>query len=143
MLKDFKEFAIKGNVLDLAIGVVIGGAFGKIITSLVNDLIMPLIGMLIGRVDFTNLFISLDGREFTSLVAAQEVGAATLSYGLFINTVIEFLIISFSIFIVIRQIMKLKKKEEIKEEITAKECPYCYTEIHINSTRCPNCTSQL
>ena len=143
MLKDFKEFAVKGNVMDLAIGVIIGGAFGKIVTSLVNDMIMPLIGMLVGNVDFTNLFISLDGVEYATLAAAQEVGAATFNYGLFINTVIEFIIISFSIFIVIRQLAKLNRKEEVKEEATTKECPYCYTEINIGATRCPNCTSEL
>ena len=144
MLKDFKEFAVKGNVMDLAIGVIIGGAFGKIVTSLVNDMIMPIIGLLIGKVDFTNLFISLDGREFPSLAAAVEAGAPTFNYGIFINTIIEFLIITFSIFIVIRQLNKFKKKEEIvEEEVTTKKCPYCYTEIHLDATRCPNCTSEL
>ena len=143
MLKDFKEFALKGNVMDLAIGVIIGGAFGKIVTSLVNDMIMPLIGMLIGDVDFSNLFISLDGVEYATLAAAQEVGAATFNYGLFINTVIEFTIIAFSIFIVIRQLAKLNRKEEVKLDPTTKECPYCYTEINIGATRCPNCTSEL
>lgn len=143
MLKDFKEFAVKGNVMDLAIGVIIGGAFGKIVTSLVNDMIMPLIGMLIGNVDFTNLYISLDGIDYGPLAAAQEAGAATFNYGLFINTIIEFLIISFSIFIVIRQLAKLNRKEEVKVEVTTKECPYCFTEINIGATRCPNCTSEL
>lgn len=145
MLKEFREFAVKGNVIDLAIGVIIGGAFGKIVTSLVNDMIMPVIGLLIGKVDFSNLFISLDGTSYTSLSAAQEAGAATLNYGIFINTVIEFLIITFSIFIVIRQINRLKKKEEKVEEKapTTKSCPYCYTEIRIEATRCPNCTSVI
>lgn len=143
MLKDFKEFAIKGNVVDLAIGVIVGGAFGKIVSSLVNDMIMPLIGMLIGNVDFTNLYISLDGIDYGPLAAAQEAGAATFNYGMFINTVIEFLIITFSIFIVIRQLSKLNKKEEVEEVATTKECPYCYTEIHLDATRCPNCTSEL
>lgn len=143
MLKDFKEFAVKGNVMDLAIGVIIGGAFGKIVTSLVNDLIMPLVGMLIGNVDFTNLYISLDGIDYGPLAVAQEAGAATFNYGLFLNTVIEFLIIAFSIFIVIRQISKLNKKEEVEEIPTTKECPYCYTSIHVDAKRCPNCTSEL
>lgn len=145
MLKEFREFAVKGNVIDLAIGVIIGGAFGKIVTSLVNDMIMPVIGLLIGKVDFSNLFISLDGVEYISLSAAQEAGAATLNYGLFINTIIEFLIISFSIFIVIRQINKFKKKEEKAEEKTptTKPCPFCYTDIHIKASRCPNCTSVI
>lgn len=144
MLKEFKEFAVKGNVIDLAIGVIIGGAFGKIVTSLVNDMIMPVIGLLIGRVDFSNLFISLDGVDYPSLSAAQEAGAVTLNYGVFINTIIEFLIISFSIFIVIRQINRFKRKEEKVEQVpTTKKCPYCYTDIHIEATRCPNCTSAL
>ena len=106
-------------------------------------MIMPIIGVLIGKVDFTNLFISLDGRQFPSLAAAQEAGAATLNYGLFINTIIEFLIIAFSIFLVIRQIAKLNRKEEIVEAATTKECPYCHTQIHLDATRCPNCTSEL
>ena len=111
MFKEFKEFAVKGNVLDLAIGVVIGGAFGKIVSSLVNDIIMPIVGGLIGRVDFTNFFISLDGTKYATLQQAQDAGAATLNYGLFINSIIEFLIISFSIFVVIKQINKLNKEE--------------------------------
>ncbi len=144
MLKEFKQFAVKGNVIDLAIGVIIGGAFGKIVTSLVNDMIMPLIGLLIGKVDFTNLYFSLDGVKYPSLAAAQEAGAATVNYGIFINTIIEFLIITFSIFIVIRQLNKFKKKEEVVEAApTTKECPYCHTEIHIEATRCPNCTSTI
>ncbi len=110
MFKEFKEFAIKGSVVDLAIGVVIGGAFGNIVASLVNDIIMPIVGKLIGNVDFSNLFISLDGNKYNTLKQAQDAGAATLNYGLFLNTIIEFLIISFSIFIVIRQINKLKKR---------------------------------
>lgn len=144
MLKDFKEFAVKGNVIDLAVGVIVGGAFGKIVTSVVNDMIMPIIGLLIGKVDFTNLFISLDGTKYLSLAAAKEAGAATLNYGVFINTVIEFLIISFSIFIVIRQLNKFNKKEiEEESKPSTKACPYCYTEINLKATRCPNCTSEI
>lgn len=144
MLKEFKEFAVKGNVIDLAVGVIIGGAFGKIVSSLVNDMIMPVIGLLIGKVDFTNLFISLDGTKYPSLAVAQESGAATLNYGIFINTIIEFLIIAFSIFIVIRQLNRFKKKEVVVEAApTTKTCPYCYTEIHLDTTRCPNCTSTI
>lgn len=146
MWKDFKDFAMKGNVVDMAIGVIIGGAFGKIVTSLVSDLIMPLIGMLIGKVDFSNLFIALDGGDYASLKMAQDAGAATFNYGIFINTVIEFLIIAFSIFIVIRQIEKFTKKGEEAEELaepTTKECKYCLSEINISATRCPNCTSEL
>ena len=143
MLKDFKAFAMKGNVIDLAVGVVIGGAFGKIVSSLVNDLIMPIVGNLIGNADFTDLFYSLDGTKYVSLAAAQEAGAATINYGLFINTVIEFVIIAFSIFLVIRQLAKLKKKEEVVEEVTTKKCEFCFTEIPIEATRCPHCTSVL
>lgn len=144
MLKEFKEFAVKGNVIDLAVGVIIGGAFGKIVTSMVNDMIMPVIGLLIKNVNFTDLFISLDGTSYPSLPAAQAVGAATLNYGIFINTIIEFLIISFSIFIIVRQLNRFKKKEEVCEIApTTKTCPYCYTEIHIDATRCPNCTSEI
>lgn len=147
MWKEFKEFAMKGNVIDLAIGVVIGGAFGKIVTSLVNDIIMPVVGSLVGKVDFSNLYINLSGQQFNSLQEAQAAGAATINYGLFLNNLINFLIIAFSIFIVIKQINKLKnftkKKEEVKAEATEKDCPYCYTKIDIKATRCPHCTSVL
>lgn len=147
MWKEFKEFAMKGNVVDLAIGVVIGGAFSKIVTSLVNDIIMPVIGSLIGKVDFSNLYINLSGKEFNSLSEAQAAGAATINYGLFLNNLINFLIISFSIFIVIRQINRLRdfttKKEEVEVKVTEKDCPYCLTKIDIKATRCPNCTSVL
>ena len=133
MWKEFKEFAMKGNVIDLAIGVVIGGAFGKIVTSLVNDIIMPVVGSLVGKVDFSNLYINLSGQQFNSLQEAQAAGAATINYGLFLNNLINFLIIAFSIFIVIKQINKLKnftmKKEEVKVEATEKDCPYCYTSV--------------
>ncbi|MCF6462232.1 large conductance mechanosensitive channel protein MscL [Clostridium sp. Cult1] len=142
MLKEFKEFAVKGNVIDLAIGVIIGGAFGKIVSSLVNDVIMPIVGGLIGNIDFTNFFISLDGNNYSTLQQAKDAGAATLNYGVFLNTVIEFLIISFSLFIVIKQINRFKRKEE-QAPITTKKCKYCYSEIPIEATRCPNCTSVL
>lgn len=142
MFKEFKEFAIKGSVVDLAVGVVIGGAFGKIVTSLVNDIIMPIVGGLIGKVDFSNFFISLDGNKYSTLKQAQEAGAATLNYGLFLNTIIEFFIVSFSIFLVIRQINKFRKKEEPEPE-TTKQCEFCFTKIPIQATRCPHCTSKL
>ena len=142
MFKEFKEFAVKGNVIDLAIGVIVGGAFGKIVSSLVNDIIMPIIGGLIGKVDFSNFFISLDGREYASLQQAKDAGAATLNYGVFLNTIIEFLIISFSLFLVIRQINRLKRKEE-PAPVTTKTCEYCFTEIPLGATRCPHCTSAL
>lgn len=142
MYKEFKEFAIKGNVIDLAIGVIIGGAFGKIVSSLVNDIIMPIIGGLIGKVDFINFFISLDGNKYATLQQAKDAGAATLNYGVFLNTVIEFLIISFSLFLVVRQINKLKKLEE-PAPVTTKKCGYCFSEIPIEAIRCPYCTSEL
>ena len=144
MWKDFKKFAFKGNVLNLAVAVVIGGAFGLIIKSLVNDIIMPLVGKLLGGTDFTNLFIVLGDGSFNTLAEAQEAGAATLNYGLFINTIINFLIIAFSIFLVIRAFEKAKKKEEpTPAEPTTKKCQFCQSEIAIEATRCPHCTSQL
>ncbi|MGD8188950.1 large conductance mechanosensitive channel protein MscL [Brevibacillus ginsengisoli] len=142
MFKEFKEFAIKGNVIDLAVGVVIGGAFGKIVSSLVNDMIMPLIGLLLGRVDFTNLFITLSGGSYTTLAEAKKAGAATLNYGVFLNTVLDFLIVSFAIFLFIKQINRFKRKEESKPA-TTKDCPYCFSSIPLKATRCGHCTSQL
>jgi len=142
MLKEFKEFAIKGNMIDLAIAVILGGAFGKIITSLVNDVIMPLIGQLLGKVNFTDLFISLNRTKYASLADAQAAGAATLNYGVFINTIIDFLIVAFIIFLIVRQINRMKKAPAPTAP-TTKECPYCYTQIPIPATRCPNCTSEL
>ncbi|WP_138204561.1 large conductance mechanosensitive channel protein MscL [Haloimpatiens lingqiaonensis] len=141
MLKEFKKFALKGNVVDLAVGVIIGGAFGKIVSSLVNDIIMPIIGNLVGKVDFSNLYINLSGKEFNSLAEAKKAGVATINYGLFLNNVIDFLIIAFSIFIVIRQFDRFKKKET--PVVTTKKCPFCCTEIDIEATRCQNCTSEL
>jgi large conductance mechanosensitive channel len=144
MLKEFKEFAMRGNVMDMAIGIVLGGAFGKIVASFVKDVIMPPIGMLMGGVDFTNLFIDLSGTGYATLAEAQEAGAATLNYGAFINTVIDFVIIAFAIFIVVKQLNKLKKKEEEPPaEPTTKDCPQCLSTIPIKATRCAHCTSQI
>ncbi len=144
MWEDFKSFAMKGNIIDLAVAVVIGAAFGKIVTSFVDDIIMPLLGLLIGGVDFTNLFISLNGVKYPTLAAAQAAGAATLNYGNFLGFVFDFLIIAFAIFMVIRQASKLRRKEEIIEEIIyEKECVFCKTQIPVDATRCPNCTSEL
>jgi large conductance mechanosensitive channel len=140
MWNDFKKFALKGNVMDLAIGVIIGSAFGKIVSSLVNDIIMPIIGRIIGKVDFSNLFYDF-GAGYATLADAQAEGAATINYGLFINNILDFLIIAFSIFIVIRQLQRFKKKEEVK--VTTKKCSYCCTEIPIEASRCPHCTSEL
>jgi large conductance mechanosensitive channel len=142
MLKEFKEFAMRGNVLDLAVAVIIGGAFGKIITSFVNDVLMPPIGLLLGGVDFSNLFISLNGQSYPSLTDATAAGAPTINYGLFLNTVIDFLIVAFVIFFIVRTMNRMKKEEPAAEP-TTKECPHCFSTIPIKATRCPNCTSQL
>ena len=142
MLKEFKEFAMKGNVLDMAIGIIIGAAFGKIITSLVGDVIMPPIGLILGRVDFSSLFVSLSGTHYDSLAAAKAAGAATINYGLFLNNVVDFLIVAFVIFLVVRQVNRWKKPVPAAAPAT-KECPYCFSAIPIKATRCPNCTSEL
>jgi large conductance mechanosensitive channel len=142
MLKEFKEFIMRGNVLDLAVAVIIGAAFGKIITSLVNDILMPPIGLVLGKVDFSNLFVDLSGQNHPSIAAAKAAGAATINYGLFLNTIIDFLIVSFAIFLLIRQANKLKKAPVAAAPAT-KDCPYCATAIPIPAKRCPNCTSQL
>lgn len=143
-LKEFKEFATKGNLVDMAVGVVIGGAFSKIVTSLVNDIIMPAVSILTGDVDFSNLFWVLDGGEYETLAAAQEAGAITLNYGNFITVIIDFLIIAMSMFIVIKKILVVRKKavEEPAPAPTTKICPFCKSEIHIDATRCPHCTSE-
>lgn len=144
MLKEFKQFAMRGNVIDLAIGVIIGGAFGKIVTSLVNDIIMPPIGLLLGGVDFNSLFLALDGKKYASLADAQTVGAATINYGVFISTIIDFLIIAFVIFLLVKGINRLQSKPEPAPAApTTKECLHCFTNIPLKATRCPNCTSEL
>jgi large conductance mechanosensitive channel len=142
MLKEFKEFIMRGNVLDLAVGIVIGAAFGKIVTSLVTDIVMPPIGVLLGKVDFSNLFIDLSGKHYPNLKAAKDAVAPTINYGLFLNTVIDFLIVAFVIFIVVKQANRLKRQPAAAAP-TTKECPFCHTAIPIPATRCPNCTSQL
>lgn len=142
MFKEFKEFAMRGNVLDLAIGIVIGAAFGKIITSFVSDILMPPIGLLFGKVDFSNLFINLSGTHYDTLKAAKEAGAATINYGLFLGAVVDFLIVAFAIFLVVRQINRMKRKQ-VEEAPTTTECAFCLSSIPIKATRCPNCTSEL
>lgn len=142
MLEEFKKFIMRGNVLDLAIGIIIGGAFGQIVSSLVDDVIMPPIGLILGKVNFSNLFLSLDGNTYASLAAAKEAGAATLNYGLFINTLINFLIVAFAIFLLIKQVNRFQKPVEPEAPAT-KICTYCQTEIPVKATRCPHCTSQL
>ena len=144
MLKDFKEFALKGNIIDLAVAVIIGGAFGKIISSLVSDILMPLIGILLGNADFTNLFITLgSSKTFKTIDEAKNAGVSTLNYGIFINNIIDFLIIAFSIFFVLRQLNRFSKKKEVEVAVTSKKCKYCFTEIPVEATRCPHCTSVL
>lgn len=144
MLKEFKEFAMRGNVLDMAIGIIIGAAFGKIITSLVGDVLMPPIGLLLGKLDFSNLFINLSGQRFASLTDAKAAGVATINYGVFFNTIIDFIIVAFVIFLLIRQVNKLKRQPEPAPAVpTTKECPFCLSVIPIKATRCPNCTSEL
>ncbi len=144
MIKEFKEFAMRGNVMDMAIGIVLGAAFGKIVSSFVKDILMPPLGYLMGNVDFTNLFIDLSGKGFATLEEAQKAGAPTLNYGMFLNTVVDFVIIAFAIFLVVRQMNRLKKAEEpAPSEPTTKPCPYCLSEIPLEATRCPHCTSQL
>ena len=144
MFQEFKKFAMRGNVIDLAVGVVIGGAFGKIVASLVADIIMPLVSLAVGGMDFAGKFVSLDGNTYPTLAAAQEAGAATINYGLFIMAIVDFLIIAFSIFMVVRAINRMKKPEEpVAEEPTTKECPFCKSQVAITATRCPHCTSSL
>ena len=142
MFKEFKAFILRGNVLDLAIAVIIGGAFGGIVTSLVNDIIMPPVGLLLGKVNFSDMFIDLSGMSYQSLADAKAAGAATINYGLFLNTIINFLIVGFVIFLVVKAANKMKKPAPVAAP-DKKDCPYCFTSISIQATRCPNCTSDL
>jgi large conductance mechanosensitive channel len=141
VLKEFKEFAVRGNMVDLAIAVVLGVAFGAVITSLVKDILMPPIGKLIGGVDFTDLFVALDGRAYPSLNAAKDAGAATINYGLFLNTVINFIIVAFALFMVVMSVNRLRRQPAAAP--TTKDCAYCATPIPLKATRCPHCTSAL
>jgi len=141
MLKEFREFIMRGNVLDLAVAVIIGAAFGAIISSLVKDILTPIIGLLLGGADFTNLFINLSGGSYATLADAQAAGAVTINYGVFLNAVINFLIIAFAIFLIVRQANRMRKQPEAAP--TTKECPYCRSTIPIQATRCAHCTSEL
>jgi len=148
MLKEFKEFAMKGNVIDMAVGIIIGAAFGTIVNSLVQDVIMPPIGLLLGNVDFTNIFAVLkEGKvtgPYASVAAAKSAGAVTVNFGVFINTIISFILIAFAVFLLVRTINKLRREEEAPPPVpTTKECTYCFSNIPIKATRCPNCTSEL
>lgn len=142
MLKEFKQFAMKGNVLDMAVGIIIGAAFGKIITSLVTDILMPPLGLILGKVDFSSLFLNISGKSYASLAAAKQAGAATINYGVFINNVIDFLIVAFAIFFLVRQVNRWSKPAPAAAP-TTKDCPYCATAIPLAATRCPNCTSEI
>ena len=150
-IEEFKAFAIKGNVIDMAVGIIIGAAFGKVVDSMVKDVIMPPLGWLMGKVDFTNLYLTIpvDGKieTYPSLEAAQSAGAVTINYGLFINTIISFVLVALAVFMLIKFINKLKdaadKKEQVEEEATTKTCPRCYSTIDIKATKCPHCTADI
>lgn len=145
MLKEFKEFALKGNMIDLAVGVIIGGAFNSLVTSLVENIIMPILSLVTGKIDFSNLFITLDGNTYKTLAQAQKAGASTINYGLFVTGLLNFIIMAFVIFMIVKAMNKLREKTEktVEEKTTKKICPYCQSEISIQATRCPHCTSQL
>lgn len=149
MMKEFKEFAVKGNVIDMAVGIIIGAAFGTIVKSLVADVLMPPIGLLLGNVDFSNLFIVIkQGAEvagpYATLAEANAAGAVTLNYGVFINTIISFIIVAFAVFVVIKNVNRSKKAEEVKPAApTTRECPFCFTAVPIKAVKCPNCTSDI
>ena len=143
MLKEFKEFAMKGNVLDMAIGIIIGAAFGKIISSMVSDILMPPIGMLMGKVDFSSLFITLTGQPFPSLAAAKAAGAPTINYGVFLQTTLDFVIVAFVIFMVVKQVNRFTKPDAPPAPPSTKPCPYCLSEIPLKAIRCSHCTSDV
>lgn len=142
MLKEFKDFVMRGNVVDLAVAFIMGGAFGVIVTSLVNDILMPLVGVLLGGTDFSNLFITLKGGSFETLEAAQQAGAVTVNYGLFINHVITFLIVALAMFFLVRALNATRQPAPAAAP-TTKDCPYCRTTIPLEASRCPHCTSEL
>lgn len=144
MLKEFKEFVMRGNVVDMAVGIIIGVAFGKIISSFVKDILMPPIGLLLGKVNFSNLFIDLSGKNFATLEEATKAGAATINYGLFFNTILDFVIVAFAVFLMIRQINRLKREPEaVPAAPDTKECPFCLSAVPLKAVRCPHCTSEL
>jgi large conductance mechanosensitive channel len=142
VLKEFKEFAMKGNVMDLAVGFILGAAFGKIVSSLVSDIIMPPIGLILGKVDFSSLFLNLSGKSYASLAEAKAAGAATLNYGVFLNNVVDFLIVAFAVFLLVRIVNRWNKPAPAAAP-TTKDCPYCVSKIPLKATRCPNCTSAI
>lgn len=144
MFREFKEFAMRGNVLDMAIGIIIGAAFGKIVSSFVNDILMPPVGRLVGKADFSGLFVDLSGETHPTLAAAKAAGAATINYGAFLNTVLDFLIVAFAIFLLIRQINRMKREPQAAPAApSTKACPHCLSSIHLEATRCAYCTAML
>jgi large conductance mechanosensitive channel len=143
MWKEFRQFAARGNVIDLAVGVIIGAAFGKIVSSLVTDVVMPPIGLLIGRVDFKNLYLSLDGTRYASLAEAQKAGAPTINYGIFLNTVVEFAIVAFVVFLMVRQINKMMPPAPVAPGEPRRDCPECASSIAARARRCPFCTASI
>jgi large conductance mechanosensitive channel len=142
VFKEFKEFAMRGNVIDLAVGIIVGAAFGRIITSLVADILMPPLGLILGKVDFASLFLNISGHSYATLAEAKAAGAATINYGIFLNTVIDFLIVALAIFVMIRQINRLSKPAAAPA-VATKECPFCCSPIPLRARRCPDCTSEL
>ena len=144
MLKEFKKFALRGNMMDLAVGVIIGGAFNSLVSSLVNDVIMPILSLFTGKLDFSNWFIALDGKHYDTLALAQEAGVATVNFGTFISGVLNFIIMAFVVFLIVKGMNSLKKEETPAPAApTTKKCPHCMSEIDIKATRCPHCTSEL
>jgi large conductance mechanosensitive channel len=143
MLKEFREFAMRGNVLDMAIGVILGAAFGRIVSSLVNDVLMPPIGKLMGSVDFSDLFLNLSGGHYASLEEAKAAGAAAINYGVFVNAVLDFLIVAFAIFLVVRQVNRLRREDASPVAPTTRDCPQCLSSIPVKATRCAHCTSEV
>jgi len=143
MFKEFKEFALRGNVLDMAVGIILGVAFGKIVSSFVTDIMMPPLGLLLGQVDFTNLFINLGDQAYANLAEAKEAGAATLNYGLFVNTIVDFVLVALAIFLLIRQVNRVMRKESPPPPPNTKDCPFCLSKVAIKATRCAFCTSEL
>src|SRR6202050_3914821 len=143
MLKEFKEFAMRGNVLDMAVGIIVGAAFGQIVNSFVQDILMAPIGRLLGHVDFSNLFVSLSDTHYDTIAAAKAAGAATLNYGLFLNTVINFLIVAFAVFLLVRQVNRSAPKPAPAAPAATRDCPYCLSAVPLKATRCPHCTSEL
>jgi large conductance mechanosensitive channel len=143
MIKEFKEFAMRGNVLDMAVGIIIGAAFGQIVNSFVADILMPPIGRLLGHVDFSNLFVSLSGTHYDTIAAAKAAGAATLNYGLFLNTLINFLIVAFAVFLLVRQVNRLAPKPVPAPPPATRDCPYCLSTVPIKAIKCGHCTSEL